>query len=287
METDKNYFAVGCFVLATVIFAAFFAIWLVGAQDSARYTPYRIRFADSVSGLDVGGNVKFRGVAVGKVEKISIDPQDTRLIQVDVSILKDTPIKTDTVATMKLQGITGVVFVELSGTTTGAPNLVADKGSRDEIPVIPAKSSSIEAIINVMPEILAKVSTIADRISAVLSEDNVNAFASSMANIQQVSAAVAAQTSQIESLINNSNQIVSDSKQTIAEVARNLNNAAQQVNTLVSRTNDTAGGSYQELYGLINEMKKSARDISQLARSLKEDPSAIIVPQKEKGIPAP
>ena len=33
----------------------------------------------------------------------------------DVRVLKSTPIKTDTVASLKLQGITGVVFIELTG----------------------------------------------------------------------------------------------------------------------------------------------------------------------------
>src|SRR5271154_3606446 len=125
METDKHYLRVGSFVLLTLLAAAVFTIWLVGTYDNSKYTSYRIHFAESVSGLDIGGPVKFHGVQVGKVETMSIDPTDMRLIRVDISILKSTPVKTDTTASLKLQGITGSVYIELSGTNPQAADLAS------------------------------------------------------------------------------------------------------------------------------------------------------------------
>src|ERR1700733_5284338 len=106
METDKHYLRVGAFALLTMLAVAVLSVWLVGAYDNGRYTLYRIRFNESVSGLDVGGSVKFRGGQVGKVQTMSIDPADMRLIRVDISVLKTTPVKSDTTANLKLQGIT-------------------------------------------------------------------------------------------------------------------------------------------------------------------------------------
>jgi phospholipid/cholesterol/gamma-HCH transport system substrate-binding protein len=214
METDKHYFMVGSFVLLTLVAIAGFSMWLIGSQDKDKYTPYFIRFAESVSGLDVGGPVKFRGVNVGKIDKITIDPSDIRLIRVDISVLKGTPIKTDTQASLKLQGITGSIYVELSGTTSQADNLVASEESIP--PEIPAKPGSIEAIIDILPEIMEKLSAIGDQLNKALSDRNILAFTDMMQQLQ-----------------------------------------------------------------------KTSHDISDLTRELKEDPSKILNPPKEKGIPAP
>ena len=185
METDKHYLKVGSFVLMTILAVAVFSVWLVGAYDSSKYTLYRIRFNESVSGLDVGGPVKFRGVQIGKVETMSIDPTDTRLIRVDISILKTTPVKSDTRASLKLQGITGGIYVELSGSSPEAPDLVSnDKGNPAEIP---AEPSTLNTIMDELPEILKKLSHIADQADKLFSDKNIAAASSMIGNMQKAS----------------------------------------------------------------------------------------------------
>jgi len=188
METDKHYLMVGSFVLMTILAAALFSAWLIGVHDSSKYTLYRIHFAESVSGLDVGGGVKFRGMQVGKVEAMSIDPTDMRRIRVDVSILKTTPIKTDTVASLNLQGITGGVYVELSGSSPEAANLVSNnESSKDNPPEIPAEPSTINTIMDMLPVILKKVSHIADQVEKLFSDKNIAAITSMIGNLQKAS----------------------------------------------------------------------------------------------------
>src|SRR6478736_4599623 len=114
MESDRHYFIEGLFVIALSIAIAFFFVWLArpGNKDDVLY---RIHFEESVSGLSLGDPVKFLGVDVGTVKAMVIDPQDPHKVQVDVSLHKDAPVKTDTTATLKLKGITGVFFIELNG----------------------------------------------------------------------------------------------------------------------------------------------------------------------------
>src|SRR5256714_4930595 len=114
METDRRYFIEGLFIIGLSIAAAFAFVWLqsVGHRDDVLY---RIHFTESVSGLALGDPVKFRGVDVGTVKTMAIDPDDPRKVQVEVKLRKEAPVKTDTKASLKLKGITGVVFVELNG----------------------------------------------------------------------------------------------------------------------------------------------------------------------------
>src|SRR6266852_1939117 len=106
MESDKRYFLEGLFIIVVSVAAALFAVWLTttGHRDDILY---RIHFTESVSGLTAGDPVKFHGVEVGNVKAMTIDPVDPRRVQVDVALRKETPVKTDTKATLKLKGITG------------------------------------------------------------------------------------------------------------------------------------------------------------------------------------
>jgi phospholipid/cholesterol/gamma-HCH transport system substrate-binding protein len=169
METDKNYFLVGLFFITMILACIGFSLWLT-SSGRGDYSHYRIRFAESVSGLTKESAVKFRGVDIGNVEKISIDPKDSKLIQVEIRILKSTPIKIDTTATLKLYGITGEVYVELSGGSYDAPRLEA---KNNELPEIQAKPSSIDAVLNGLPILLKKANHVADQLSKIFSDENV------------------------------------------------------------------------------------------------------------------
>ena len=95
METEPHYFRVGVYIIALVTGLALFSLWLV--SDGLQHArDYRIYFAESVSGLNLGSPVKYRGVSVGQVKEIIIDKKDSRLIRVTVEIENDTPVKVGT-----------------------------------------------------------------------------------------------------------------------------------------------------------------------------------------------
>jgi phospholipid/cholesterol/gamma-HCH transport system substrate-binding protein len=168
METDKRYFIEGLFVIGFSIAIALFAIWLAGSghRDDVLY---RIHFAESVSGMAVGDPVKFHGVDVGTVKAISLDPADPRLVQVDIRLRKDVPVKTDTKATLKLKGITGVVFIELDG---GSPTAAAllESTREGQIPEIAAEKSNLTVAVDMLPKLLERFGSIENQVRKVLTD---------------------------------------------------------------------------------------------------------------------
>jgi len=172
MENDKNYFLVGLFVIGMILVGIGFTLWLTSTSKED-YNCYVIRFAESVSGLNKESTVKFRGVNVGSVEKISIDPKDSKLVQVNIRVLSSTPIKTDTIATLKLYGITGEIYVELSGGGINSPMLETKEGQLAEIK---AKSSDINAVVSGLPKLLEKANHIADQLGKIFSEENIRSI---------------------------------------------------------------------------------------------------------------
>ena len=168
METDKRYFIEGLFIIGLSVAAALFAVWLsnTGERDDVAY---RIHFAESVSGLALGDPVKFHGVDVGTVTAITLDPQNPRLVQVDVRLRKDTPVKTDTRASLKLKGITGVVYVELNGGSPDAKSLVAATPA-GQVPEIPYAKSTLANILDQLPRVIEKFSVLEDKAAKVVSD---------------------------------------------------------------------------------------------------------------------
>ena len=168
METDKHYFLEGLFIIVLAVAAALAFMWLSksGHRDDVLY---RIHFTESVSGLSLGDPVKFLGVDVGTVKTMAIDAKDPRLVEVHVSLRKDAPVKTDTKASLKLKGITGVVFVELNGGSAGAESLV-DTSPAGQIPEIPSEKSKLTSILDALPTVIEKFSAIESKTQKVLTD---------------------------------------------------------------------------------------------------------------------
>jgi phospholipid/cholesterol/gamma-HCH transport system substrate-binding protein len=168
METDKHYFIEGLFIIGLAVAAAFFFVWLSSSGHSDDVL-YRIHFNESVSGLSVGDSVKFRGVDVGTVKAMALDTADPRKVQVDIRLRKDAPVKTDTKATLKLKGITGVVFIELDGGAPSAQSLAAATPA-DQIPEITAEKSSLNTVMDQLPRVIEKFSAIEEQTKKVMTD---------------------------------------------------------------------------------------------------------------------
>lgn len=197
-----NYAWVGAFVL--VLGAALIAgvLWLAsGGAFKQKYDFYRAIEDESVAGLNLNAPVKYNGVDVGKVRKIHLDPDNPERVILLFAIAHGTPVKEDTVAVLKTQGLTGIAYVELSGGTRDAPLLRATAGS--EYPVIRTKPSLSARLENILTSVLAKLDSTSNGINKLLSAENQVAFKSALADIATVARTIAARKDTIDAGINN------------------------------------------------------------------------------------
>ena len=114
MNNKVNYTFVGLVVLASFFILAVFSYWMLKPSHSQENQYYVIYFDESVFGLNLDAPVKFRGINVGKVSNLRINPNNSEQVEVQVSILKDTPIKNNIVAVLTAQGITGLTYINLT-----------------------------------------------------------------------------------------------------------------------------------------------------------------------------
>jgi phospholipid/cholesterol/gamma-HCH transport system substrate-binding protein len=181
MEKRLSYIVVGAFVIILSLSALSFLYWLAKYGDEAvKHDYYHTYFTESVSGLSKESAVKYRGVEVGRVKQISINKKNSEEVEILLEIISGTPIKVDTYATLDTQGITGLKYIELKG---GSKNSALLQGKKDEIPTIKSKKSVMASLFDNSEIITKKINTVLDKISAVLSDENVNNFAKISKNL--------------------------------------------------------------------------------------------------------
>src|SRR5687768_1403667 len=98
MERRASYLLVGGFVLVLIAAIFGFGLWLARTALDRDVDVYRVYFTGSVTGLQVGSAVRYRGVLVGTVESIRIDPTNVERVEVTVALPADLPLKSDVVA---------------------------------------------------------------------------------------------------------------------------------------------------------------------------------------------
>lgn len=168
METRANYILIGVFTLFAILGTLGFFIWLASVQINKQYQTYGILFED-VSGLDPSGDVLFNGISVGRVIGLRIADQDPSKVFTAIEIEAETPVRSDTVAQLQSQGVTGVAYISLSGGTPAAPPLVANE---DGWTIIPSRRSTMQTLVQDAPDLLVEATKLLEQFQTLTSPEN-------------------------------------------------------------------------------------------------------------------
>ncbi|MCE5283866.1 MAG: MlaD family protein, partial [Deltaproteobacteria bacterium] len=157
MARKQSRFMIGLFVAVGILIGVVAVVWLGASKYFQKGTYYVTYFDESVQGLQVDSGVKYRGVEIGNVEKISVAP-DQRLVEVVMKINLEGDIQKTIVTQLRAAGITGIVFVELDQRTSGAENLLSPTAIPTPYPVIPSQPSQTKQMLSIVDKIMERVS---------------------------------------------------------------------------------------------------------------------------------
>jgi phospholipid/cholesterol/gamma-HCH transport system substrate-binding protein len=310
MEREANYAAVGAFVLVVALVAALFVYWYSDSREHKSFRRYEIYFEGSVSGLERGAAVRYLGVGVGRVQQMHIDPRDPGRVQVIVDIDSSTPISERTVAQLELQGVTGLLYIDLQQIKADLPLPAVVAGI--EYPVIRSSRSRFDVFLARLPDVLASAGELVDRAARALSDKNIAAITNSLNNIDKATAGLPQTLRDVNTLVNELRTATADlaasakgarevvdqagpqvvsALQRVRVVADNLANATDQIDKLVGDNRQdlrsfTRDG-LPELQRLLREGRSAAEEIRELSSSLRENPSQLLYQPQQIGVEIP
>ena len=291
-----NFALVGAFVLTLGVALVAILLWLAsGGAWQQKYDTYLAVEDESVAGLNLNAPVKYNGVDVGKVQTITLDHHNPQRVILLFSIAQGTPIKEDTIATLKTQGLTGIAYVELSGGSATSPLLKVRDGARyAQIKTAPSLSARLE---NVLTSVLSKLDSTSANLNAILSKENQVAFQSALADIALVSHTVAARSQSLDSGLRDAADTLkntsraSKSLQALSERIGRGADAVEGMGNSVARTSDSAGQTADavgadvkrfsqetlpELERLMGELSTLSASLRRLTEQTRRDPRGII-----------
>lgn len=308
MEREANYAAVGAFVLLVALVAALFVYWYSGTRVHRTYEYHEIYFNGSVSGLEQGAAVRYLGVRVGRVVQMRIDPRDAGRVEVIAAIDSTTPISPRTIAELDLQGVTGLLYIDLQESAQPAPPSVPSL----EYPVIRSAPSQFDVFVAQLPRLSAAAGGVIARLNRVLSDRNIDDISRSLDNLSQASSSFPEAVRNVNSLLTQLRAATAELTATARSARNVMDTAGPQIVTTVRRLQTVADNlsqatdqldkmiaenradvrsftrsSLPEIESFVREGRAAAKDITALSQSLRQNPSQLLYQPAPAGVEIP
>jgi phospholipid/cholesterol/gamma-HCH transport system substrate-binding protein len=313
MEREANYVAVGAFMLLVAIMAALFVYWYSDSREARHYTRYEVYFDGSVSGLSEGGQVRYLGVDIGRVVRIRVDRRAADRVQVLVDIDSSAPISARTLAELSLQGVTGLLYIDLQQQRVGAAQRqLMEPVEGERYPVIRSIRSNFDVFVSSLPEVAGRLGELSTRANRLLSDDNIAAISRLAASLDRAGSTLPQLARDAGALIADLRGATSEARTVIDKVrvasetaapdlaaalarlrttADHLATASNQLDGLIADNRQAIGGfmhqGLPEIEALARDGRAAAREFQELSRSLRQNPSQLLYEPPTGGVEVP
>ena len=288
MEPRVHYVIVGIFVLLLGSAAVALSLWLAFGHIGYETRSYRVYMTDSVSGLFLDAPVKYRGVQIGRVRDMGLDPERLDRVRLTLDIDASVPIKEDTIATLVFQGVTGIASIDLSGGSRESPLLQAEPGER--YPVIQSGPSLMTRLDAAATELMENLNRVARDLSGLLNSDTRDRMDQILEHVALLTATLAekrpALGEGIESFAAAGEQLpallqrVESTLASLEALAEDLRLASRDVQAQLRAGSDSlqvlGGRTLPEVDALLAEMRQLTAGFQRLSDRLEEDPRVLL-----------
>jgi phospholipid/cholesterol/gamma-HCH transport system substrate-binding protein len=290
--------------LGIIAFLGVTALVLVAIVAFARYpslfrrgSEYRATFRN-VAGLNLGDEVRYGGLIVGSVTQLALDPQDPTQVEVTFRVRPQTPMRTDTYATITQVGLLGQPFLNLEAGSSSAPILPPRSRvpSRDNLTFQDAMSR-LAIFLDRADTLLHGVERIAasspwERIDRTLTR--VDALLTTAAegsgrvidNLDQATAQLTAMLSRTERLVVSLDTTFRGASPAIRQAQRDALAAMRDLRALLADFRDATGDG-DRLTRIMDNLSSASEDLARLADRLERDPTSVLqrrqAPKKTAG----
>ncbi|EXI82045.1 MAG: virulence factor Mce family protein [Candidatus Accumulibacter sp. BA-94] len=287
MENRAHALVAGVFTLLLGL-SVVLAVWWFGGKHEAT-TDYTVVSQHNVTGLNLQGQVRYRGIRVGKVEAIELDPAEVRNILIRISVDRNVPVTRSTTARLGYQGVTGIAHILLEDNGKDPTPLAGDDGG---LPRIKMQSSLMEELSDVGPATLRQARDFLERANLVLDDDNRRHLAGILGNLEATTSNTREVALQLRKLLADENLRLLNSTLTRADQAaaeaaplllesRRLVGSLQPVSERLGRLiGEPSPGGIAALVARLDEvgsdLSANSRQLNRVLQMLEESPQSIV-----------
>ncbi len=287
MESRAHALAAGIFTLLLGLATALAISWFSGKREATH--DYVLVTKGNVSGLNTEAQVRFRGIRAGKVQDIDLDPKDPRNILITISVAADLPVTKGTTARLNYQGVTGLASILLEDKGDHPEPLT---GSGDEPPRIALQPGFMDTLGENAAELMTQMRQVAERTTALLSDQNVRRIGQTLANVEVATAGLSGSMKELPQVMASLKQALNEENlqklsRTLANMEKASGEAAPLIASLqvVSKRLDAllaeSGGEITQttlprLNVLLQELAVNSRQMSRLLDQIEESPNMLI-----------
>lgn len=287
MENKSHAFVAGLFALLLGVATLLAIYWLGGSEERTR--DYLVVTKHSVGGLNPQSQVRYRGIRVGKVSDIRLDPEDSTIILITISIRDDVPLTLGTAARLNYQGLTGLAHVLLFETGKSVEHL---RFNNAKSPRIVMEPSLVDELSESGAATLRKAQELMGSANAVLDEKNRASFAATLANLESASVSLKPALENLNGTLVQVKKLLDDQN------VKNISSAAGEIGPLLVDTRvligkmqaatekldvavgDASAGGASALMPRLNELatdfSMTSRQLSRVLRILEDSPQGLV-----------
>ncbi|MHA1536521.1 MAG: MlaD family protein [Alphaproteobacteria bacterium] len=304
METRASYLLVGGFVMIVIVAMVGFILWIAKEQIDKKPATYQTYFTTTVTGLQVGSVVRYRGILVGEVTNIRISLNNAQEVEVTFEVKRDTPISRFSTAVLETQGITGVAFIQIKhdqkafiawraivtnkAIRPGLPVVDVSRGAK--YPTLESDSSGFDKILSDLPKMLASIRELADAAKKLFDQDNIESIKITLANLAKLSKDVSKSGEKIDRLVANLEKAAVQIPPAIVEARtgiRNFSAMSANLDKMIKENRrplrDFAATGLYELSQFITEARELVRNLNRVSKRIEDDPSRFLFGSGQKG----
>ncbi|WP_303787437.1 MlaD family protein [Azovibrio restrictus] len=245
---------------------------------------------ENVSGLNPQAQVRYRGIRVGKVLDIRLDPDDVSNILILAEVEKLVPLTRGTTAKLSYQGVTGIAHVLLEDGGTDRLALAGDP------PRIMMRPSLMDQLEDSLPQVLEQIQDFLANANQVMGSQNRQYLGRTLANLEMASGRMNGSLAQLQKLLSDENvahvsAAVRESAPLMGETRKlvtQLQGVSARIEGILGEPASSPGGGdlMPRIHEMTVELTATSRQLNRVLQLLEEAPQSLVF-GSPPGLPGP
>lgn len=277
MENRAHALIAGLFVIILGTAILIVSKWFKG--ESIDYDHYQVVSQESVTGLSLQASVYYRGVNIGKVNRIYFDPKNMQQILIDIAIDGSIHLPSNVYAQLGYQGITGLAYVQLKNEAEISSSILPEDAR------IPMRQSLLDEVAGYGQNILNNVNELVIKMHQLLNEENQQQITSILQNIERttrnfdgIAGSLQPILNSLTDLTNESSVLVKHLDGLLGEINQSMRSVNQQggiIDSLSTSAKEMAT-TIPELRKVSNSLIRNSQNLDRVLQQLDENPQMLI-----------